>query len=191
MRTTLLPTTSVVTMVNAPEEDVVVRNNNHHLPPSGSYVPTNPGLSIMTGRQRRVKGYTRRRMRERRASMQTRFKLKDNIRGLALVLIAVLLFLVIEVLVVDKFVLRASGKLSNIEERIKGGNVYVSDIVESSLNRYRLKPGIEFEKVIETAEQKAKIAEEKLKAKAHLLGNKIEGKIEAAEETIKHLRGGG
>ena len=104
------------------------------------------------------------------------FKLKDNIRGVSLVLVAVLLFLTIEVIVVEKFVL--SGKLSNVEERIRGGNVYVSDIVESSLNRYRLRPGIEFEKVIETAE-------EKVKAKAQIIGKKIEGKIEAAEGKIE------
>ena len=181
MRTTLLPSTSVVTMVNAPEEEVVVRNSNYSTstaPQSTSNNHANPGgLSIMTGRQRRVKGYTRRRMRERRASMQSQgFKLKDNIRGVSLVLVAVLLFLTIEVIVVEKFVL--SGKLSNVEERIRGGNVYVSDIVESSLNRYRLRPGIEFEKVIETAE-------EKVKAKAQIIGKKIEGKIEAAEGKIE------
>ena len=112
-------------------------------------VATNPPLVIMRGRQRRVKGDATRKKKKRKPFMSTAI---DELRGYLLVLLVIAIFVAVEVIFVDQLFLGSGGRIANTELRINSANVFVSDIVEASLNRYRLKPGVEFQKVLETAE---------------------------------------
>jgi hypothetical protein len=114
-------------MVENPEDS----NDLDHI----QLVPTNPPLRIMTGRQRRIKGATNQK-RKRKLRQQHGPNLGE-IRGLAAVLVAVAIFVVLEVILVDQLFLGSGGRIANVELHVSTAHVFVADIVEAGLNRYR------------------------------------------------------
>jgi hypothetical protein len=114
-------------MIENPEDS----NDLDHIP----LVPTNPPLRIMTGRQRRIKG-AKNQKRKRKQRQQQAPNLGE-IRGLAAVLVAVAVFVVLEVILVDQLFLGSGGRIANMELHVSTAHVFVADIVEAGLNRYR------------------------------------------------------
>jgi cell division protein FtsL len=110
-------------------------------------VGSNPPLRIMAGRQRRIKGEKNQRRRKIRSSNhKERMASMGELKGILAVLLVVALVVVVEVIFVDQLFLGAGGRISNMELHISTANVYVADIVEAGLNRYR--PGKEIVKFI-------------------------------------------
>jgi hypothetical protein len=98
-------------------------------------VATNPPLRIMTGRQRRIKGGKN--QRRKRKQRQQQVPNLGEIRGLVAVLVAVAVFVALEVILVDQLFLGSGGRIANMELHVSTAHVYVADIVEAGLNRYR------------------------------------------------------
>lgn len=162
-------------------------------PPSSSgsiigerMVATNPPLSIMRGRQRRVKASTsegRNRYRKHRkmdASSST-VQATRELQGFVAVLLVVAVFVAVEVVFVDQLFLGAGGKLTNVELHVNSANVFVSDIVEASLNRYRMRHS-ELKHVITTAEDEILTVEKEVFQKFRK-GNKSFDPDESAKKS--------
>jgi cell division protein FtsL len=128
---------------------------------SHQLVKSNPLLSIMKGQQRRVKGNRMQQQRRRKRNnnqnnnKNSMSNVNKELHGFVVVLLVVALFVAIEVIFVDQLFLGAGGRIANMELHVNSNstNVFVSDMVEASMNRYRFHPGrVEFERVIESAE---------------------------------------
>jgi hypothetical protein len=115
-------------------------------------VKSNPPLSIMKGRQRRVKG-NRMQQQRRKRNNNNMSNVNKELYGFVVVLLVVALFVVIEVIFVDQLFMGA-GFGGRSAWHVNSTNVFVSDMVEASINRYRFhNPGrAELRRVIESAE---------------------------------------
>lgn len=110
-------------------------------------VASNPPLRIMaTGRQRRVKGRLNKAPASRGSRRATAVESSDD-KGILLVFLVVAMFVALEVILVDMLLLAPNGRIANMELHINTANLFVSKIVEGSLNRYRLRPGLEIQRL--------------------------------------------
>ena len=69
-------------------------------------------------------------------------------QGILVVLLVVALFVTMQVVILDNFFLGPGGRIANLELHVHTSNVFVSDIVEASLHRYRIIPGTELKELL-------------------------------------------
>jgi hypothetical protein len=130
-----------------PDESDHFPDCEHVPPPLSAASNSNPPLRIMAmGRQRRVKGRRNKAQVSRGSSTVTAVEYSD-VHGILLVFLVVAMFVALEVILVDRILLAPNGRIANMELHINSANVFVSNIAEASLNRYRLRPDVNIQRL--------------------------------------------
>jgi hypothetical protein len=132
-----------------PDESDHVPDGEQMLPPLSGASNANPPLRIMAmGRPRRVKGRRNKAQKASRSSSTVRVtESSDDVQGILLVFLVVAMFVALEVILVDRVLLAPNGRIANMEVHIHSANVFVSNIAEASLNRYRLRPDVKLQRL--------------------------------------------
>ena len=100
---------------------------------------------MSAGRKLRVKG---RRTQKIQTKNRSSALSNNEMQGILVVLLVVALFVTLQVVIMDSFFLGPGGRIANLELHVHTSNVFVSDIVEASLHRYRIIPGTEIKELL-------------------------------------------